>query len=281
MKHGLSSADEIALDAIARLERWRQGGGPCETDLAGFPAVSRSAAQIAGMIDHTLLKPDATAEQIRLLCAEAAQYHFASVCVNSGWVYLCNELLSGSGVEVCTVVGFPLGASLPGVKRYEAEQAIEAGASEVDMVIAIGRLKGGEYTYIYDDIAAVAEASHARNARVKTIIETCLLTDEEKAVACALAQAAGADFVKTSTGFSGPGANVQDVALMRVIVGPGLGVKAAGGVRTLDDLLKMAAAGATRIGASAGVQIMRGLAGGRETGGAQSAASAGPEGAQY
>jgi len=276
-----SSADEIAADAISRLEQWRQGGGSRGSALADSQAVSLSPADIAGMIDHTLLKPDATEEQIRRLCAEAARYGFASVCVNSGWVPLCDELLAGTGVAVCTVVGFPLGANLPAVKRYEAEQAIEAGASEVDMVIAVGWLKGGDYAYVRDDIATVVAASHARSAKVKTIIETCLLTDEGKAVACALAQAAGADFVKTSTGFSGPGANAQDIALMRAIVGPILGVKAAGGVRTLDDLLMMASVGATRIGASAGVQIMQGLEGRSDPGGKKVTASDKPEGALY
>jgi len=274
-----SSAADVALDAIARLEKWRRGGTG-EMVASSF-AGTLSSAEIAGMIDHTLLKPDATAAQIRRLCSEAALYGFASVCVNSGWVPLCYEELSGTDVMVCTVVGFPLGACMPVVKRYEAEQAIEAGASEVDMVIAVGRLKGGDYAYVHDDIAAIVEASHPRGVKVKTIIETCLLTDEEKAVASALAQAAGADFVKTSSGFSGPGANVQDVALMRALVGPRMGVKAAGGVRTLDDLQKMAAAGATRIGASAGVQIMQGLAEGRELGGAQNAAPDKPEGALY
>lgn len=275
MNNRQSSAHEIALEAIARLERWQEDGGPSQVNLADRPNVPLTAPEVASMIDHTLLKPDASAEQIRRLCAEAAQYRFASVCVNSGWAPFCSELLEGSGVEVCTVAGFPLGANLAAVKQFEAEQAIEAGATEIDMVIAVGRLKGGEYDYVRDEIASVVEASHARGAKVKVIIETCLLTNEEKAVACALAQAAGADFVKTSTGFGGAGANAEDVALMRAIVGPQMGIKAAGGVRTLDDLLRMAAAGATRIGASAGVQIMKDLESG---GGAKGAMAAQADG---
>ncbi len=225
------------------------------------------------MIDHTQLKPDAGADKIRQLCAEAREYDFASVCVNSAWVPLCRDLLDGCAVKVCSVTGFALGANLTAVKRYEAEQAIQAGAREVDMVIAVGRLKDGDYAYVRDDMAAVVEAAHARDVLVKTIIETCLLSDDEKAIACALAQDAGADFVKTSTGFNGAGANVADVALMRAIVGPEMGVKAAGGVRTLDDLYAMVAAGATRIGASAGVQIMQDLAS-RAQGGGRNAAPA-------
>ena len=252
------TARQVAVEAMARLEQWRSSGEL----LAPAGSVALSAADAAALIDHTQLKPDAGAESIRRLCSEAKEYGFASVCVHSGWVPLCKELLDGEPVKVGSVTGFALGANLSDVKRYEAEQAIRAGAQEIDMVIAIGRLKDGDYAYVLEDIAAVVKAAHAQGAQVKTIIETCLLTDAEKAVACALAQAAGADFVKTSTGFNGAGATTEDVALMRAIVGPEMGVKAAGGVRTLDDLRRMVAAGATRIGASAGVQIMRDLASG-------------------
>lgn len=217
---------------------------------------------LASMIDHTLLKPDARAEQIRHLCAEARQYGFASVCLNPTWVSLAAALLAGTEVKVCTVVGFPLGATLPEVKAYETQAAIAAGADEVDMVLNIGRLKDGEDQAVEEDIRAVVQA--ARQARpddpviVKVILETVLLTDEEKQRACRLAQAAGADFVKTSTGFSGGGATPEDVALMRQVVGDRMGVKAAGGVRTAEDALAMIAAGANRIGASAGVAIVEG-----------------------
>jgi deoxyribose-phosphate aldolase len=212
--------------------------------------------QLAAYIDHTLLKPDATEMQIRQLCAEATQYRFASVCVNPTWVAFCCELLIGSPVKVCTVIGFPLGATLPAVKAYEAEQAIAMGAQEVDMVLNIGRLKSGNLAAAYDDIAVVVSAAKNYSALVKVIIETALLTDEEKIAACVLAQQAGADFVKTSTGFSGGGATIADVHLMREVISSQMGVKASGGVRTAEDARKLVAAGATRIGASAGVRIV-------------------------
>ncbi|MCY9546690.1 deoxyribose-phosphate aldolase [Lysinibacillus xylanilyticus] len=212
----------------------------------------------ARMIDHTLLKAEATKEQIEKLCAEAKQFNFASVCVNPTWVKNSSELLQGSDVLVCTVIGFPLGANTPAVKAFEAKDAIANGAQEVDMVINIGALKDKNYDLVQADIAAVVEAAKG-NALVKVIIESCLLTDEEKVKACELAVAAGADYVKTSTGFSTGGATAEDIALMRKTVGPDLGVKASGGVRSLEDMKKMVEAGATRIGASSGVAIMNGL----------------------
>jgi deoxyribose-phosphate aldolase len=214
------------------------------------------AAKIARLIDHTLLKPDATREQIEKLCAEARQVAFASVCVNPTWVHLCAGLLAGTDVAVCTVVGFPLGATLDQVKAFEAQEAIRLGASEVDMVINIGALKSGDDDLVVGDIRAVAEVCQAGGALLKVIIEAALLDDGEKVRACQLAQEAGADFVKTSTGFGPGGATVADVSLMRRTVGPEMGVKAAGGIRTLADAQRMIEAGATRIGASAGVQIV-------------------------
>ncbi len=212
---------------------------------------------MARLIDHTLLKPDATAEEIAQLCREAREYHFASVCVNSGWVPLAADLLKGSDVAVCTVVGFPLGASLPEVKAYEAQLAIQNGASEVDMVQNIGYLKSRDLKALHHDIATVVATCHAHNAICKVILETSKLTDEEKVIASQVSVMAGADFVKTSTGFGGGGATVHDVALMRRVVGPDVGVKASGGVRSYEDAQAMVKAGATRIGASAGVAIVR------------------------
>ena len=222
------------------------------------------------MIDHTLLKPDATIEQITALCAEARQYQFASVCVNPTHVQLCAGLLAGTPVKVCTVIGFPLGATSTAAKEYEAEIAILDGATELDMVINVGALKSGAYTLVAQDIQAVVEVGHAADALVKVIIETSLLSEEEKVTACLLAKQAGADFVKTSTGFSGGGATAEDIALMRKVVGPEIGVKASGGVRSYADAQAMIEAGATRIGASAGVKIVAGEAGedtGESTGG--------------
>jgi len=213
---------------------------------------------LAKMIDHTLLKPDATQDQIAQLCFEARKYDFASVCVNPTWVKLCAQLLEGSPVKVCTVIGFPLGATAPEVKVFETGNAIENGATEIDMVINIGALKARDLELVARDIRGVVATSHARHAIVKVIIEAVLLTDEEKTIACLLSKEAGADFVKTSTGFASGGATVHDVALMRKAVGPEMGVKAAGGVRTYEDAEKMLKAGATRIGASAGVKILQG-----------------------
>lgn len=211
----------------------------------------------AAMIDHTLLKADATRPQIEKLCEEAKRYVFASVCVNPAWVKYSAELLAGTEVKVCTVIGFPLGASTSAVKAFETKDAIANGAGEIDMVINIGALKNGEYDLVRDDIKAVVDA--ANGTLVKVIIETCLLTEEEKVKACQLSVEAGADFVKTSTGFSTGGATAEDIALMRKTVGPDLGVKASGGVRSLEDMKKMIDNGATRIGASSGVAIMEGL----------------------
>ena len=222
--------------------------------LGGIPA----DLQLASMIDHTLLKPEATPDQIAQLCFEARKYGFASVCVNPGHVKLCADLLRGSEVKVCTVIGFPLGATSPETKVYETETALRDGATEIDMVINIGALKGADYTWVARDIRGVVEIAHAAGAIVKVIIETSLLSDEEKVKASLLAKEAGADFVKTSTGFAGGGATAQDVALIRRVVGPEMGIKAAGGVRTFEDAKSMVAAGATRLGASAGVKIVQG-----------------------
>ncbi|EIJ78926.1 deoxyribose-phosphate aldolase [Bacillus methanolicus PB1] len=213
---------------------------------------------IAGMIDHTLLKADATKEQIRKLCEEAKEYKFASVCVNPGWVRFAGELLKGSGVNVVTVIGFPLGATTLETKVFEAKNAIENGAAEIDMVINIGALKSGDNDFVEKEIRAVVDAVKGK-ALTKVIIETCLLTDEEKVRACELAVKAGADYVKTSTGFSTGGATVEDVKLMRKTVGPDIGVKASGGVRSAEDAKNMIEAGASRIGASSGVSIVKGL----------------------
>lgn len=214
--------------------------------------------EMASKIDHTLLKPEATREEISQLCFEARKYSFASVCINPTHVKLCKSLLRGSSVKVCTVIGFPLGATTPEVKVFETHQAIEEGAEEVDMVINIGGLKDKNYELVARDIRGVVKEAHSHDVLVKVIIETALLTDEEKKIACLLVKEAGADYVKTSTGFSKAGATVEDVALMRRTVGPLLGVKAAGGVRTREDFEKMVSAGATRIGASAGIKIVKG-----------------------
>ncbi len=224
-----------------------------------------SARDWASLIDHTLLKPEATDEDIRKLCEEAARYHFASVCINPTWVRAAACNLRGSGVPVCTVIGFPLGATLSDVKAYEARRAILDGAREVDMVINIGALKSGDDCLVEQDIRAVVEAAHEYEVTCKVIIETALLTDEEKVRACLAAKRAGADFVKTSTGFSKGGATVADVALMRQAVGSELGVKASGGVKGLEDARKMVEAGATRIGASVGVKIAQEASGAKPT----------------
>ncbi|MDP9697522.1 deoxyribose-phosphate aldolase [Paenibacillus intestini] len=212
--------------------------------------------QLAKMIDHTLLRADATRNELTKLTEEAKQYQFASVCVNPGWVSYAAEQLQGTGVDICTVIGFPLGASTSETKAFETKDAIAKGATEVDMVINISALKDGKDDVVEQDIRAVVEA--AAGTLVKVIIETCLLTDDEKVRACQAAVRAGADFVKTSTGFSTGGATPEDIALMRRTVGPDVGVKASGGVRSLEDMQKMIEAGATRIGASSGVKIMQG-----------------------
>jgi len=212
---------------------------------------------VASMIDHTLLKPDATRKEIEDLCREAAQFKFATVCVNPAWVATASRLLANSGVGVCSVVGFPLGATTADVKAYEARRAIFDGTREIDMVINVGALKSGDLQVVERDIAAVASTCRECGVLSKVIIEAALLTDEEKITACTLAKAAGADYVKTSTGFGPGGATAADVALMRRVVGAEMGVKAAGGVRDLDGLKAMVAAGATRVGASAGVKIVQ------------------------
>ncbi|HVN49552.1 MAG TPA: deoxyribose-phosphate aldolase [Bacteroidota bacterium] len=213
---------------------------------------------LAAIIDHTLLKPEATRSEIEALCNEARQYQFASVCVNASYVALCASLLSGTTVKVCTVIGFPLGATSTAAKVFEAERAIRDGASEVDMVLNVGYLKSGNTQFVEDDIHAVAVAAHRVHTILKVILETCLLTDEEKKIACTLSKHAGADFVKTSTGFSKGGATVEDIALMRKAVGAAMGVKASGGVRTQEQARAMVAAGASRIGASASIKIVTG-----------------------
>lgn len=207
------------------------------------------------MIDHTLLAPDATREQIRKLCEEAKEYHFASVCVNPGWIRYCKEQLKGSDVKVCTVIGFPLGATLMASKISEAKESLFEGADELDMVINIGRLKDHDDNYVKTEIAELKKV--AGDHILKVIIETCLLNEEEKIRACKLSKEAGADFVKTSTGFSKGGATVADVKLMRETVGKEMGVKASGGVKTKEDLVNMVEAGATRIGTSHGVDLVK------------------------
>jgi deoxyribose-phosphate aldolase len=215
-----------------------------------------SASSIASLIDHTLLRPEATRADILQLCREARDYNFASVCVNPYWVPVAAAELAASPVLICTVVGFPLGATSTAAKVGETEAALAAGAQEIDMVQNIGALRGGDHSAVQQDIEGVVKAAHRHGAIVKVILETALLDDDQKTAACLLAKAGGADFVKTSTGFGPSGATVHDVALMRRVVGPSMGVKASGGIRTLDDLEKMVAAGATRIGSSSGVKIV-------------------------
>ena len=229
----------------------------------GVHATGGAPASVASMIDHTLLRPDATRRGVEELCREAAEFGFATVCVNPTWVALAARLLAGRGVGVCSVVGFPLGATTADVKAYETRRAIFDGASEIDMVINIGALKSGDLRGVERDIEAVTEPCRDGGVLSKIIIEAALLTDDEKVTACTLAKAAGADYVKTSTGFGPGGATAADVALMRRIVGAEMGVKAAGGVRDLEGLQAMVAAGATRVGASAGVRIAQEARGGR------------------
>jgi deoxyribose-phosphate aldolase len=223
----------------------------------GLHAAGGAPQGVASMIDHTLLKPDATRQNIEELCREAAQFKFATVCVNPAWVALSARLLAGSGVGVCSVVGFPLGATTADVKGYETRRAIFDGAREIDMVINVGALKSGDLRLVERDIESVTTPCRDCGALSKVIIEAALLTDDEKVTACTLAKAAGADYVKTSTGFGPGGATAADVALMRRVVGAEMGVKAAGGVRDLEGLQAMVAAGATRVGASAGVKIVQ------------------------
>lgn len=233
------------------------GAQRLSSTLGGIP----QDLNLSGMIDHTLLKPDATPDQIAQLCFEARKYGFATVCINPAWVSLCAQLLQGSPVKVCTVIGFPLGASASDVKVYETQNAIDHGATEIDMVINIGALKARDLDLVAKDIRGVVNVAHSRGPIVKVILETVLLTDEEKTIGCLISKEAGADFVKTSTGFASGGATIHDVALMRRVVGPEMGVKASGGVRTYEDAANMVKAGATRIGASAGVKIIQGPSG--------------------
>ncbi|MFH1084654.1 MAG: deoxyribose-phosphate aldolase [Chloroflexota bacterium] len=242
------------MNVVAQAAAWLAGYQP---QALPSPTRQRAAAELAALIDHTLLKPEATATMVAQLCAEARQHSFASVCVNSANAEQCARALRGSPVRVCSVVGFPLGASLSGAKADEAERCIALGASEIDMVLNVGALKGGDCDLARDDMAAVARACHARQALLKVILETCLLTEVEKVAACLLAAQAGVDFVKTSTGFYAAGATLEDVALMRAVVGPRMGVKAAGGIRTYAAACAMVAAGASRIGASASVAIVQ------------------------
>lgn len=213
---------------------------------------------LAGSIDHTLLRPDAGPAEIDRLCSEALEHRFAAVCVQGAWVQRCAQALAGSGIAVCAVVGFPLGAMSPAVKLFEARQALDDGATEIDMVLAIGALKSGAHEYVQAEIAALARLCHERGARLKVILETALLSDAQKVAACGIAVAAGADFVKTSTGFGPGGATVHDVALLRRSVGPALGVKASGGVRDEATARALLEAGATRLGTSASVAIVSG-----------------------
>lgn len=226
------------------------------TNLLLFQEELHMSEKLSAYIDHTMLKPEATTEDILKLCAEAARYEFAAVCINPCHVKTAVKALQGTLVKVCTVIGFPLGATTTAVKAFETAEAVAAGAAEVDMVINIGALKGGDETYVQEDIAAVVKA--ARGRTVKVILETALLTTEEKVLACRLARQAGAHFVKTSTGFGPGGATAEDISLMREAVGPDLGVKASGGVRTRQAALQMINAGATRIGTSSGVTIVAG-----------------------
>ena len=272
--------EAIVRAVLAQLKAGDAGGDPCACHQApggccpdrldrfvgqGADRFGLTAAadlyprEIARKIDHTLLKPDATRDQIEKLCAEAREHGFATVCVNPAWVRLCADLLRGSATRVCTVVGFPLGATTPDVKAFETGRVVADGACEVDMVLNVGALKSGDYRLVEHDIAAVVQAAGAAGTDVvtKVILETSLLTDDEKVRACVLAKVAGADFVKTSTGFGPGGATVDDVALMRRVVGPDMGVKAAGGVRDLKSAQAMIEAGADRIGASVGVKIVQ------------------------
>ena len=233
-------------------------------------AESEAAREVARYIDHTLLKPDATRDEILKVCEEGVRYGFASVCINPIWVREATCALRGSGVKVCTVIGFPLGSNAPDTKAYEARRAIFDGASELDMVINIGALKSGDHDLVSRDIRGIVEIAHEVGYICKVIIETALLTDDEKVSVCLIAKEAGADFVKTSTGFSSGGATAADVALMRRAVGGQMGVKASGGVRDLKQAQEMIRAGATRIGASVGVKIIQEVAGGTATSGSRS-----------
>jgi deoxyribose-phosphate aldolase len=252
--------EEFADQARRRMHAWKASSTPAPVEWPDTARVDlesiRSPADLAPYIDHTLLKPDARAEDVVRVAEEARQHGFATVCVNSAHVATAARVLAGATAVPIAVVGFPLGASLPAAKAFEAREAIRAGAREIDMVLNVGALKAHDYALVHQDIAAVVEAS--RPLPVKVILETALLTDEEKVLACALAKAAGAAFVKTSTGFGPGGATAEDVALMRRVVGEDVGVKASGGVRSAEDAMKMLRAGANRLGASASVAIITG-----------------------
>lgn len=252
-----SECGHCAVRLAEPIRRLAQGGAVRVSSLGGIEPVAKD---IAAMIDHTLLKPEATADDIAKICEEAKRYSFASVCVNSGNVARARSLLGNSPVMVCAVVGFPLGAMAPGAKAFEAREAVRSGAAEIDMVLNIGALRAGDYVLVLDDISKVVSA--ARPAKVKVILETGMLDDEQKVAACTLAKLAGAHFVKTSTGFGKGGATAHDIALMRKVVGGEMGVKASGGMRSAADVKKMVSAGADRIGASASVAIVTGQTGG-------------------
>jgi deoxyribose-phosphate aldolase len=244
---------EVLVDCCPNRLRGVLGAGAARL---GLHAAGGAPDQVAGVIDHTLLRPDATGRDIDKVCDEAAQYGFVTVCLNATWVAHARRRLADAPVGVCSVVGFPFGATTPDVKQYEARRALADGASEIDMVINVGALKSGDRPLVQCDIEAVVQACRRDHALSKVIIETALLTDDEKRIACSLAKVAGADFVKTSTGFGPGGATVADVALMREVVGSQIGVKAAGGIRDYNAFKAMAEAGASRIGASAGIRIV-------------------------
>ncbi len=252
--------DQITQEVMKKLQAENEAA-PVTDGTGGADRASATeiltAGELARYIDHTLLKPEAVADQFDVLCDEAKEHGFYSVCVNSSWVSHCSRRLQGTDVKVCAVVGFPLGAMSGRAKNFETRHAVEDGAREIDMVINVGALKSGKLDLVEEDIRWVRRAC-PRNVVLKVIIETALLTDEEKVIACQIARKAGTDFVKTSTGFSHHGATVKDVKLMRRTVGPKLGVKAAGGVRSFSDAVEMIAAGATRLGTSSGVKIISG-----------------------
>lgn len=260
-KPGDRCADCVGGCAASCGDKVREVVGEGAGRISYYGAGGKVPGDLAGYIDHTLLRPDVTPQEIDTLCAEAKQYHFAAVCVNPVWVARCAAALRGTVVRVASVVGFPLGASLPEIKAAETRRALRDGAREIDMVLNVGALKARDYALVERDVAAVADACREVGAECKVILETGLLTDEEKVIACQLSAAARASFVKTSTGFGPGGATVFDVALMREAVGGKLGVKASGGVRTTEQAQQMISAGATRIGASAGIQIVSGKTG--------------------
>lgn len=244
--------EKLVADAIARVHAAQPIVVPAPKPL--------SAAHVARQIDHTLLKPEVVSEQVLELCEQGRRYQFASVCVQPVWAPLCIEVLADSGVKVAAVAGFPSGVTLPAVKAFEAAQLVQLGVAEIDTVMNVGKLKDGDYRLVYEDIAGMVDECRDGGVLLKVIIESGLLTDDEKVAACVIVKEAGADFVKTATGFNGGGATVQDVALMRFVVGPQMGVKAAGGVRSGADALAMLAAGANRIGTSGGLRIVQELA---------------------